>query len=122
MARMGHNRESEAVAMKTWFGVGRRSLSRKFCHIVDDVGALQTNLVALLGGVLVLVFGLILASLVNSQAAATGSAANIGSFSGAQSLNDLIPLVFMMVILIAGVGLIGLGGAGVAGKGPMSGR
>jgi hypothetical protein len=90
--------------------------------LVGDRGVLGTNLVALLGGVLIIVFGLILAGLVNSQAATSGSAANIGSFAGAQSLNDLIPLVFMMVILIAGVGLIGLGGAGVAGKGPMSGR
>jgi len=55
----------------------------------------------------------------NSQAAAIDSSANIGSFTGAQALNDLIPLVYIAAIVMVGVGLIGMGGAGYMGVGPM---
>jgi hypothetical protein len=37
----------------------------------------------------------VLASTVNTQAAATGYGSNISSFTGAQALNDMIPLVYI---------------------------
>jgi ABC-type transporter Mla maintaining outer membrane lipid asymmetry permease subunit MlaE len=77
------------------------------------------NMEAVIGGVITLVIGMVLASTVNTQAASTGAAANIGSFTGAQALNDLIPLVYIAAIVMVGVGLIGMGGAGYMGVGPM---
>ena len=72
-----------------------------------------------ISGVVTLVIGMVLASTVNTQAAANGSAANIGSFTGAQALNDLIPLVYIAAIVMVGVGLIGMGGAAHMGVGPL---
>ena len=42
-------------------------------------------------GVIVIVVGLVLETTILSQAATAGTNANIGSFFGAQSLNDLVP-------------------------------
>lgn len=78
------------------------------------------SITSLVGGLLTVVIGLILSTIVNTQAAASGSNAKIGSFAGAQSLNDLVPLVFIAAIVMVGVGLMALGGAGLAGKGPLS--
>lgn len=75
---------------------------------------IAANISALVGGLLTVVIGLILSTIVNSQAATSGAAANIGSFSGAQSLNDLVPLVFIAAIVLIGVGLMALGGIGLA--------
>jgi len=75
---------------------------------------------ALIFGVLIIVVGLVLESTILSQAATAGSSANIGSFSGAQDLNDLVPLVYNAAVVVMGVGLIGLGAAGIGGKGPLS--
>jgi hypothetical protein len=45
--------------------------------------------------------------------------ATITSFSGAQSINDLVPLVYFTVIVMVAVGMIGVGLGGFAGRGPM---
>jgi len=74
---------------------------------------------ALIFGVLIIVVGLVLESTILSQAATAGSSANIGSFSGAQDLNDLVPLVYNAAVVVMGVGLLALGSAGLAGKGPL---
>ena len=79
-------------------------------------------ILGLFGGVLFLVFGLILASTIISQGATAGSDAQIGSFSGAQSLNDLVPFIYYTVVIIGGLGAIGAGGAGLAGRGPLARR
>ena len=50
-----------------------------------------------------------------------GSNANIGSFSGAQSLNDLVPLIYNAAVVMLGVGMMAIGAAGFAGRGPMRG-
>ena len=47
-------------------------------------GALDSRIGAVIGGVITLVIGMVLTSTVNTQAASTGAAANIGSFTGAQ--------------------------------------
>ena len=82
----------------------------------------RSKIGTIIGGVITLVIGMVLASPVNTQAASTGSDANIGSFTGAQALNDLIPLVYIAAIVMVGVGLIGMGGAGYLGMGPMGRR
>ena len=46
--------------------------------------------------------------------------AKITSFSGAQSINNLIPLVYFTVIVMVAVGMIGVGLGGFAGRGPMA--
>ena len=65
--------------------------------------------------------GLFLETTVLSQASTAGSNANIGSFSGAQSLNDLVPLIYNAAVVMLGVGMMAIGAAGFAGRGPMSG-
>ena len=76
---------------------------------------------ALIGGVIIMVIGMVLATTINSQAVTLGSAANIGSFSGARAVGDLIPLVYIAAILLAGLGLFALGAAGFGGRGPLRG-
>jgi len=77
---------------------------------------------ALVGGVLVLVIGLVLEATIITNATTAGGHANIGSFSGAQDINDLIPLVYNVVVLSVGIGLIGLSALGFVGVGPASRR
>ncbi len=86
------------------------------------MGNVGAKVGAIVGGVIALVIGMVLATTVNTQAATVGSAANIGSFAGAGSINDLIPLVYISSILLVGVALFALGGAGMAGFGPLGGR
>ena len=82
---------------------------------------MQANrITAIIMGVIVIVVGLVLETTILSQASTAGGNANIGSFSGAQSLNDLVPLIYNAAIVMLGVGLMGVGAAGFAGKGPMS--
>ena len=49
----------------------------------NQFGALDSRIGAVIGGVITLVIGMVMASTVNTQAASTGAAANIGSFTGA---------------------------------------
>ena len=102
-----------AYLQNTWLG-------RRLGLALDNQrGAMDGRIAAIVSGVITLVIGMVLAATVNSQAATLGSAANIGSFTGAQAIGDLIPLVYIASILMIGVGLIALGGAGFAGRGPM---
>lgn len=80
---------------------------------------MNTRIVAIILGVITLVVGLVLESTILSQAATAGSSANIGSFSGAQSLNDLVPLIYNAAVVMLGVGMMAIGAAGFAGKGPL---
>ena len=43
----------------------------------------------------------------------------LGSFSGASSVMNLIPLIYYTAIVVLGVGMIGIGGSGFAGYGPL---
>ena len=45
--------------------------------------------------------------------------AGIGSFSGAQSLNDLVPLIYNAAVVMLGVGMMAIGASGFAGRGPI---
>ena len=79
----------------------------------------QQRIVSIIMGVIVIVVGLVLESTILSQAASAGSSSNIGSFSGAQSLNDLVPLIYNAAVVMLGVGMMAIGAAGFAGRGPM---
>ncbi len=79
----------------------------------------QQRIVSIIMGVIVIVVGLVLESTILSQAASAGSNSNIGSFSGAQSLNDLVPLIYNASVVMLGVGMMAIGAAGFAGRGPM---
>ena len=79
----------------------------------------QQRIVSIIMGVIVIVVGLVLESTILSQAASAGSNANIGSFSGAQALNDLVPLIYNASVVMLGVGMMAIGAAGFAGRGPM---
>ena len=77
---------------------------------------------AIIGGVLILVIGLVLADVILSTAATSGGGDTIASFSGAKAMNDLIPLVYYASLVTISLGLIGGGAAGVAGRGPLGSR
>ena len=78
----------------------------------DERGDIKTNIGAVVGGVLTIVVGLVLSNVILTQAAQAGSSSAIGSFSGAQALNDLIPLIYYAVVVLIGVGLMGVGALG----------
>ena len=65
---------------------------------------------AIIGGVILLVIGLNLSGTILTTAATSGSSANIGSFSGASAMNDLIPLLYYTLLVIVSVGLMAVGG------------
>ena len=116
----GTGQASLAVAvMMTTLIVGRVAETAKGLGsdaslvLSDQRGNIAASIIALIGGVLFIVFGLVLSDTILSQAATSGGSANIGSFSGAQSLNDIVPLVYYTIIVVGGVTLIGVGGMGV---------
>ena len=57
-----------------------------------------------------------------NKSGATASSTTIASFSGAKPMNDLLPLLFRVVLVMVGVGMIGIGGAGMLGYGRLAGR
>jgi len=81
---------------------------------------MNNKIVVIIMGVITIVVGLVLEDTILTQAATAGSNANIGSFSGAQSLNDLVPLIYNASVVMLGVGMMALGGAGFVGRGPMA--
>lgn len=78
----------------------------------NNDGSTQASIASIIGGVLTIVVGLVLANTVVTQAASVPT--SIGSFAGASSLNDLVPLVYYAVIVLIGVGMMGLGAYGLA--------
>jgi len=80
---------------------------------------MKASMTAIIFGVIIIVVGLVLEATILSRAATAGSDTNIGSFAGARALNDLVPLVYNAASVILGVGLIGLGGFGMTGRGPL---
>ena len=80
------------------------------------------RIISIIMGVIVIVVGLVLETTILSQATTAGSNANIGSFSGAQSHNDLVPLIYNAAVVMLGGGMMAIGAAGFAGRGPMGRR
>ena len=79
------------------------------------------NIGMIIAGLLVFVLALIMAGIVVDTAATTGANANIGSFTGVRSVNDLFPLVMYFGGMLVGLGAMGVGAAGMAGYGPSGG-
>ena len=75
---------------------------------------------AILGGVIFLVVGLILSGTVLTQAETSGKDVSIGSFSGARDLNDILPMLYYVMLVTGLIGGVGIGTAGFAGKGPLA--
>ena len=96
--------------------IGKLGLLRP---LSSQTGAVDARIMLIIVGVITLVVGLVLETTILTQAATAGSNAKIGSFSGAQALNDLVPLIYNAVIVMVGVGMMGLGALGLAGHGPM---
>ena len=67
---------------------------------------MNNKIVSIILGVITIVVGLVLEDTILTQAATAGSNANIGSFSGAQSLNDLVPLIYNAAVVMLGVGMM----------------
>jgi len=83
-------------------------------------GDIQLRIISILGGVLVLIFGLILADVVIDSSVTALTNAAIGSFAGASAVGGLIPFVYFAAILGIAVGLMAVGFGGFVGKGPMA--
>lgn len=87
---------------------------------VDVNGNAQMRITAIILGVVVLMIGMIVAGILDQTAADAGAAEKpIGSFAGAKPLNDLIPTLIRVVLVMVGVGMIGIGTAGFARVGPL---
>ena len=82
---------------------------------------MNQRITAIILGVITIVVGLVLETTILSQAATAGSNTNIGSFSGAQSLNNLVPLIYNAAVVMLGVGMMSIGAAGFMGRGPLKG-
>jgi len=82
---------------------------------------MNQRITAIILGVITIVVGLVLETTILSQAGKAGSNTNIGSFSGAQSLNDLVPLIYNAAVVMLGVGMMSIGAAGFMGRGPLKG-
>ena len=63
-------------------------------------------------GVVVLVIGLVLTTVVSDQSSTIGASASLGSFAGASALLDLVPLVYVAAVVLLAASLMA-SGAGV---------
>lgn len=112
------------VAMASWWQVssvwfGQNIIGdRPGLALSNQRGATDARIMLIILGVITIVVGLVLEGTILSQAATSGSNTNIGSFSGAQALNDLVPLIYNAVVVMIGVGMMGVGALGFAGRGP----
>lgn len=86
------------------------------------MGMYQQRIGALILGVVLILIGLIVAGILDQQAATAGGAAQIGSFAGAKPMNDLLPMLIRVVLVMIGVAMISIGGAGMMGYGRLAGR
>ena len=87
----------------------------------DQRGNIQYAMLAIVGGVLILVVGLILADMVLDQIGkAAGSLgeptySDIVDHDSAGSINSLLALLYYIVLITLGIGMIGGGGYGRTG-------
>lgn len=119
---------TDAVSLK----IARTTLKRRATTLLTDFAVLlgfawrdvdgnaQARITAIILGVVVLMIGMIVAGILDSTASDAGASTKpIGSFAGAKPLNDLIPTLIRVVLVMVGVGMIGIGTAGFARVGPM---
>lgn len=76
---------------------------------------IQNQMVLMIGGVLVLVFGILLADVVIDTTTTALTNASIGSFAGASAIGGLIPFIYFTVIILVAVGMMGVGARGMFG-------
>ncbi len=72
---------------------------------------MNNNLILMVGGLVVFIILSVFAPIVLDNYAASGINANIGSFSGAKSFNDLFPLLFYISGMFISFGAMGVGAA-----------
>ena len=70
-------------------------------------------------GIFIIAIGCMLEPFVVGQSEMTGGT-SIGSFAGAKSIVDLLPIIYRTAIVVFGLGSIGIGLGGFIGRGPMS--
>lgn len=73
------------------------------------------SILAIVGGLVVFLVGLAFAVSVGDQAATAGADAQMGSFASAIAVNNQLPTIFYVGLLIGGLGLM-LGGGWTAYK------
>lgn len=84
--------------------MGRKLVTRR------ERGAVETqNFILIAVGFVLVVFASVMSRIVIDTAATTGAQANIGSFSGTRSMNDLTPFVIQGAVVLIGVGMMGVG-------------
>jgi len=97
----------------TW---GRKLQGRAVGMEAEQRGSMQSNILMIVGGLVVFIIGLALAPTVISQAVTAGTTTGIGSFGGVQGVVDLLPLIFVIGLLVIGLGAM-IGGGYKAAKG-----
>jgi hypothetical protein len=70
-------------------------------------------MVMVIGGVLVLVFGILLADVVIDTTTTALTNASIGSFAGAAAIGGLVPFIYFTVVILIAVGMMGIGARGM---------
>jgi hypothetical protein len=83
---------------------------------------MQRAILSLIMGVITLVVGLVLADVVIDNVTTALTNTSIGSYSGATGIGGLIPMLYFVVMIAMTIGLVSLGGAGLAGRGPLAAR
>jgi hypothetical protein len=77
------------------------------------MGAAKTQMMMIIGGVITLVFGLLLADVLIDAAVTALTNASIGSFAGAASMGGLIPFLYFTLLIFVSIGLMTAGGVGI---------
>ncbi len=72
---------------------------------------MKNNIMLVVGGLVVFIIGLALTpTVVGSAMTATQASTGIGSFGGVQGIVSLLPLIFVIGLLVVGLGAMVTGG------------
>jgi hypothetical protein len=77
------------------------------------MSATRDQIALIIGGVLALVFGILLADVVIDTTTTALTNASIGSFAGASAIGGLIPFIYFTVVILLAVGMMGIGAKGM---------
>ena len=69
----------------------------------------RDQIAMIIGGVLTLVFGILLADVVIDTTTTALTNASIGSFAGASAVGGLVPFIYFTVVILIAVGMMGVG-------------
>ena len=73
----------------------------------------RNQIVLVIAGVLVLVFGLLLADVVIDTTTTALTNASIGSYAGASAIGGLVPFIYFTVVILIAIGMMGIGAKGL---------